>query len=134
MLSGWLLQMKIKNYNKVVFWTVSIIFLLFFILCLPTYIELNVLDYPEYVLPLLSRKIFYSYIKSSRILSLFDEVFVHNVPTWSIPTAILINGLNMYSGSHSLKNKWWYYLVCAVCLVISFLLIDCYALYTEDSV
>lgn len=85
--------MKIKNYNKVVFLTVSIIFLLFFILCLPTYIELNVLDYPEHVLPLLSRKIFYSYIKNSQILSLFDEVFVHNVPAWSYLQQLLSMGL-----------------------------------------
>lgn len=126
--------MRIKKYNHVLFLTVSIIFLLFFSICLPTYIHISFLSYPYHIFSEISVEIRHSYILDSKILKYCYYLLINEIPEWSIPTAILINGINMCSVFHSLKKKLWHYLICAVCLVISFLLADCYALYTEDSV
>lgn len=125
--------MKLKKYNKVYFYIISIIFFSFFIFCIPTYIHISFLSYPYHIFSEISVKIHDSYIRNSKILRYYYYILINKVPKWSIPTAIFINGLNMYLGFHSLKKKWWYYLICAICLVISFLLADCYFLYTEDS-
>jgi len=96
---------------------------------------MNILEYPQGIVPILSRKV-YHLIKKSDILIKFDETFVHKIPEQTMPFAVAINFANMIFGFSQYKKKWWYYLILLISIIISICLIDCYyiLIHQDDSI
>ena len=51
---------------------------------------------------------------------------VYLIPYWTIIPTIVLNGANMVFGFVNFKKKWWYYLLLAISIFLSFVLFDYY--------
>lgn len=107
-----------------VFFSIFILYLIFLMLCFPTYSQLKFLSWygPKDDIWLYIREI----IIHNDFLFKFHKALRHRIPDWSMPIAVIINGINMFFGFKQYKNKWWYYLLLVISIFITVVLIDCY--------
>ena len=124
-----------KNNVKVFIFIIFVLaFLLVYIYCLPTYIERHILGSYNGWLPELSEKFYYSVVLNNKVLYTFFEKYVNNIDAWKIPLAIICNAVNMFIGYFNFKKKAWYYIVLCLTCFVTWMLIECYFLYTFETV
>lgn len=120
--------------KKIVFWLVFILFISYFLCCLPTYVSLKYLSYPYAPFPILWDKMFIFMFRTQNvgrfpnIIRNFSYSLTHKIPDWTMPIAIVINVLNMAVGFMQHKKRWWYYLILMISIFFTVILIDCYKL------
>lgn len=115
--------MKTKKMN-LIFFSIFILYLIFLILCFPTYSQLKFLSWygPKDDIWLYIREI----VIHNDFLFKFHKALRHRIPDWSMPVAIVINLLNMIFGFINYKKKWWYYIILLISVFVTTMLIDCY--------
>ena len=119
-----------KNNRLLIFLIGFIIFIIFFILSLPSYIIMKSIDSYKYCFPNLWKKVD-CFLFSTKFIKDFSNYIVFKIPEWTMPVAVIINGINMFFGFKDYKKKWWYCIILLISIFISIMLIDCwYILYT----
>jgi hypothetical protein len=83
------------------------------------------LGYPKYHLPELWNYLD-SFMLKNKIIRPFAKYIDHKIPEWTMPTAVMINGVNMYFGGKQFKKKWWYYVILVISILMSLILMDCW--------
>ena len=121
-----------KKFGKLFFVFFALFFIIF--LChLPGYITENTGGYPDEMYfkfwdPL------DSFFRKSKILSPIYNEIIYKIPDWTIIPTIVLNGANMVFGFVNFKKKWWFYLLLAISILLSYGLYDYYELATFDDV
>lgn len=124
-----------KNNIKVFIFIIFVLaFFLVYIYCLPTYIERHILGSNDGLVSELSERFYYSIVINNRALYDFFDKYENNIDAWKIPLAIICNAVNMFVGYFNFKKKAWYYVVLCLTWLITCMLIECYFLYTFESV
>lgn len=117
--------------RKVVFSLVFTLFIIYLMFCLPTYVSSKYLSYPYVSFPLLWENLFVflfrteNFGKFPNIAKKFSYYVIHRIPVWSMPIAIIVNGINMLFGFKLFKKKWWYYMILLTSILVTIILIDC---------
>ena len=78
------------------------------------------------LIPDLSRKLHNIFVQRNAVTRSLYYNMLHKVPEWSMPIAIISNGANMLYGFKKYKNKWWYYLILVLTIVMSLIILDCF--------
>ena len=112
--------------KKTLFTVLFILFLLYFVNCLPIYIHINILGYPEKIIPSLSRITYDSIIQTNSVIKKYYYFMLNKIPEWTMPIAVIVNGINMFFGFEQFKKKWWYYVILLISILMSLMLIDCW--------
>ena len=73
------------------------------------------------------------YLYNSPIGSIYSWLY-YKIPDFTLIPAFIVNAGNMVFGFVNYKKKWWYYLILAVSILCSVLLVDYYDIYTYDDV
>lgn len=105
---------------------IFLLFLTFFIIIIPTYIHMGILMDPGKLIPDLSRKLHNIFVQRNTVTGSLYYNMLHKVPECAMPIAIIINGANMLYGFKKYKNKWWYYLILVLTIVMSLIILDCF--------
>lgn len=129
----YLKKIKYKNLIYIIFIVLFILYSIYFILCLPTIIILKVLgdiNAPLYEFWETLDKCFMHH----KLLKKFFYTFVYNIPMATIPITIIINTINIIFGFINFRKKTWYYVILFLSLIITWMLIECYYLYTFEPV
>ena len=66
------------------------------------------------------------FIRQNKILEALFSFLIYKIPDWTIIPTIVLNGANMVFGFVNFKKKWWYYLLLAISIFLSFVLFDYY--------
>ena len=112
--------------KKIILFVIFILFIIYFISCLPIYIHMNYLSYPEKIMPALAIKIHDSIIIPNPLIKKYYYFMLFKIPEWTMPVAVMINGGNMYFGGKQFKKKWWYYVILVISILMSLILMDCW--------
>ena len=124
--------MKNILYQKMIFIIVLIIYLIFFVLTIPTYVSLKVMSFSDEPFYNLCSYIF-SAINKSEIIYNFFWHWVIKISEWTLVTSFVVNIANMVFGFINFKKKWWYYVILLISILLSVILIDCWwMLYTAE--
>ena len=116
--------------RNIVFILMFFLYIVFLLLCLPTYLQSKMLGFHNELLFNLWKKI-YLFIRHNSITDTFYCKLRHKIPEWTMPVAVIVNGINMFFGFREYKKKWWYYIILLISILISVMLIDCWhILYT----
>ena len=86
---------------------------------------MKVLGYPKYHLSELWNYLD-SFMLSNKIIRPFAKFTDHKIPEWTMPIAVIVNGINMFFGFKQFKKKWWYYVILLISILMSLMLIDCW--------
>ena len=120
-----------NNKCKIVFIVLIILFVTLFFCHMPGYILEKCLGYPD--------KMYYNFwnpldnfLRGNKVLNFLYHLVLYKIPTWTIYPTVLINTANMIIGFKCYKKKWWYYLLFAISVMCSVLLLDYYAIYNDD--
>ena len=112
-----------------ILWIVFFAFIVFYICCMPTYIQMKIVgnhDSMYYIWCKIDE-----FILNNDVLNLFFITMRNKFPEYTMLIAIIINGINMIFGFINYKKKWWYYLILVISIIMSIMLWDCwYILYT----
>ena len=117
-----------KNKKYVVFIIISLIFIVYCICIVPSYILEKWLKYNDAPWTTID-----SFFMESCIKNIY-EWLTYKIPDFTLIPAFVINAGNMVFGFIHYKKKWWYYLILAVSMLCSVLLLDYYEIYTYDDV
>ena len=117
--------------NKKNMLIIIVIFILFFICCFPTYVGMKNLGYPKYQLPELWNSLD-SFMLKNKFLRPFAKCIDHKIPEWTMPIAVIVNGINMFFGFKEYKKNWWYYVILLVSILMSLMLIDCWLILSTE--
>lgn len=126
-------NMKIE---KIIFFSLFILFIIYFVFCFPAYIESYMWyasDYDTIVKENTLKRIS-SFFKSNKILcSYYNRFNSQSKYVDNIGYANLCSFVNMYLGFKSFKKKWWYYLIHFISLIIMAVLYSCSFFYLHDN-
>lgn len=114
---------------------ICIEYIIFFIICLPTYVGKQFINYPRNLFPELWRCLGYFFYRNRYVIG-FTDKFANNIPSQAMLLQVIINFANMIFGFSQYKKKWWYYLILLISIIISVCLIDCYyiLIHQDDSI
>ena len=122
--------MKFKN-TCYIFCGFVILYIVFFIMCFSTYSQCKFMLWQD------KGDNIWIYIRN--IIVSNDLIFdIHKslrrtILVWTMPIAIISNGTNMLYGFKKYKNKWWYYLILVLTIVMSLIILDCFRiLFHQD--
>ena len=110
---------------KIVFIVLIILFFTLFLCHMPGYILEKCLGYPD--------EMYYTFwnpldnfLRSNKVLNYLYHLVLYKISSWTIYPAVILNAGNMVFGFIHYKKKWWYYLILAVSILCSVLLLDYY--------
>ena len=114
-----------KNKKLLIFLFVFILFIIFYIFSLPSYIIMKAIDSYKYCFPNLW-KTADSFLFNTKFIKEFSNYFVFKIPEWTMLIAVIVNVINMFFGFKNYKKKWWYYVLLLISILLSVMLIDCW--------
>lgn len=119
-----------KKRNILIFIILFSLYIGFFLLCLPTFLQSKMLGYHYEVLFEVWRELD-NMIHNNNITNNIYWKVLYKVPEWVMLTAVVINGVNMFFGFNQFKKKWWYYVILLINIILSVIIVDCwYIRYT----
>lgn len=131
----WILMENMKI-EKIIFFSLFILFIIYFVFCFPTYIE----SYMEYasnydtIVKEKTLKKISSFFKSNKILcTYYNEFNSQSKYVDNIAYANLCSFINVFWGFNSFKKKWWYYLILFISLIIMAILFSCSVYYLDGN-
>ena len=115
--------MKLKN-TFFIFCVFVVLYIVFFIMCFSTYSQCKFMLWQD------KGDNIWIYIRNTIVSNnlIFDihKSLRHTIPVWAMPIAIIINSANMLYGFKKYKNKWWYYLILALTIIMTIIILDCF--------
>ena len=120
-----------KSNKKLIFVVISVLYFIFIVLCFPTYSQTKFMSLDgnknDFWINMRERVI------SHDLLFNLHKALRHKIPEWTMPIAVIVNGINMFFGFKQFKKKWWYYVILLISILMSLMLIDCWwMLYTAE--
>ena len=122
-----------NNKCKIVFIVLIILFVTLFFCHMPGYILEKCLGYPDEMYYKFWKPL-NNFLHGDKVLNYLYHLVLYKIPAWTIYPVIILNAANMIFGFIHYKKKWWYYLVLALSILCSVLLLDYYEIYTYDDV
>ena len=113
------------NKFRKVFWIILILYLIYFLCCIPEYILNHVLANPMY--PEHNYKFWgtiFDAIHDNVLLSHLYHLLLFRIPNWTIIPMLTLNACNMAYGFMQYRKKWWMYLLVAVAILTVVILLD----------
>ena len=122
---------NLRRKNKgIILVFIFILLTIYFLCCTPIYVRMKSLGFPKYHFPEMWDSLD-TFIFNNKYISSFSRYIEYKIPEWTMPVAVIVNGINMFFGFKDYKKKWWYYIILLISILISVMLIDCWhILYT----
>ena len=122
-------NLKINNHIiEAIFGALFFIYLIYSVCIIPSYLLERSMGYVTQPWASIKYKLHTSFIGP-----LFSWLY-YKIPDFTLIPAFVVNAGNMAFGFIHYKKKWWYYLILAVSILCSVLLLDYYEIYTYDDV
>ena len=120
---------NLKNNKKIIEAVFLSLFFMYFIYCvciIPSYLLERSMGYVTQPWASIKYKLHTSFIGP-----LFSWLY-YKIPDFTLIPAFVVNAGNMVLGFVRYKKKLWYYLLLAVSVLCSVLLLDYYVIYNDD--
>ena len=112
-----------SNKINTTFTLTFILYVIFFICCLPSYVCLKHIDIYLYDFKWLWEFLDYILFRI-KCINHFSNLVLFKIPDFTVLISVIINIANMSLGFAKFKKNWWYYVLLLISFIMSLMLLD----------